>query len=67
MSKNLKSKSLDNNYSDFEIENGCHVVRFISFESVVQTVQEDLKKRGLVGDDVIGYRVTEQGVEIIYK
>lgn len=67
MSKTLKSKSLDPNRSDFEIENGCHIVRFISFEYAIQLVQEDLKARGLVADNLIGYRVTEQGIEMVYK
>lgn len=67
MSKILKSKSLDPNHSDFEVENGVHVVRFISFESAIQSVQEDLKARGLVSDKLIGYRITEQGIEMVYK
>lgn len=67
MSKTLKSKSIDPNHSDFEIENGCHIVRFISFESAIQSIQDDLKARGLVSDNIIGYRVTEQGIEMVYK
>lgn len=47
--------------SDFEIENGCHSVSFLSFERAIRETDEftGIKK------PAIGYRVTEQGIEII--
>lgn len=59
-----KSKSLVSHKTDFEIENGCHYVRFISFEAVIQLFREKYNLMELK-EKPIGYRVTEQGIEII--
>ena len=60
----LKSKSLVSHKTDFEIENGCHTVRFMSFEAAIQMFREQYGLMELK-DKPIGYRVTEQGIEII--
>jgi hypothetical protein len=61
----FKSKSLSPDVTDREIETGCHTIRFISFESCIQLFRQE---RGLMGlkDKPKGYRVTEQGIEIIF-
>ena len=63
--KIFKSKSLSH-LTNEQIEKGIHNVRFISFESAIQLMREhynlmDLKNKPL------GYRVTEQGIEIIFN
>jgi hypothetical protein len=61
-----KAKSLVPNKTEFDIKNGCHVTRFISFEAAIQMF---LEKYNLMQekDKPIGYRVTEQGIEIIHE
>lgn len=58
-----KSKSIVPTVSNHEIATGCHGVQFISFESIVRLFRDAYSR----DDDsvVIGYRVTDQGVEII--
>ena len=63
--KNFKIKSLSY-LTDNQIENECFTSRFISFESAIQLMREtynlmDLKNKPL------GYRVTEQGIEILFN
>lgn len=60
----FKVKSLDPNYSEREIEVGCHSTRFISFEGAIQLFRQQYNLMGLK-DKPIGYRITEQGIEII--
>lgn len=60
--KSFKSKSLSKNVTDFEIENGTHSIRFISFESAIELLKE---KYPTLNIKPIGYRVIEQGIEII--
>ena len=57
----FKSKSIVPEKTDWEIANGTHALRFISFEAIVKLFKEkyDIK------DKPLGYRVTEQGVEIV--
>jgi hypothetical protein len=62
--KTFKSKSLVSHKTDYEIETGCHSVRFISFEAMVQLFREKYNLMELK-EKPIGYRVTEQGIEII--
>ena len=59
-----KSKSLTPELTDEQIATGCHSVRFISFESAIQLFRQH---RGLMslGDAPKGYRVTNQGIEIV--
>lgn len=58
-----KAKSLVQEKTDFEIKNGSHVNRFISFEAIVRNFNEQYN----ITDKTIGYRVTEQGVELVYE
>ena len=62
--KTFKSKSLVEHKTNFEIENECHSIRFISFEAAIQLFREQYGLMGLEHKP-IGYRVTEQGIEII--
>jgi hypothetical protein len=57
----FKSKSLTPNKTDWDIQNGCHSINFISFE---RAIKETDQFSG-IKTPVIGYRVTEQGIEII--
>lgn len=59
-----KIKSLVSNKTDFEIKNGCHTTRFISFEAAIQLFRQQYNLMDLKNQP-IGYRVTEQGIEII--
>jgi len=61
-----KSKSLTSEYTDREIENGCHTIRFISFEAAIQQFRQQYNLMELK-DKPIGYRVTEQGIEIVFN
>jgi len=64
--KTFKSKSLVQELTDKQIENGCHSVRFMSFEGAIQLMREHLNLKELK-DKPIGYRVTEQGIEVCYE
>ena len=56
-------KSLSKNLSDSDIENGYYPSkRFISFDSIIKLVLGDYYDK-----EVIGYKVIEQGIEILYK
>ena len=61
--KAFKSKSLTKELSDFEIETGCHSTSFLSFERAINESLE-LNK---INEKPIGYKVTEQGIEIIWN
>lgn len=58
----LKVKSLSPYFSDQEIKDGCHSISFCSFERVIKTV---LKEENIT-DGPIGYRITEQGIELVW-
>ena len=56
-------KSLSKNLSDNDIENGYYPSKgFISFGSIIKLVLGDYYDK-----KVIGYKVIEQGIEILYK
>lgn len=57
-----KSKSLDKSkYTDAQIESKCGSVRFISFETAIR----DTLAYNQIDNKAVGYRVTEQGIEIL--
>lgn len=59
----FKAKSLKKDaFTDKDIENKCGEVTFISFESLIR----DFHKHYGLTKEPIGYRVTEQGIEMIY-
>lgn len=59
-----KTKSLDKSkYTDAQIEDKCGSIGFISFE---RAIQETLAYNQLERK-VIGYRVTDQGIEMMYE
>lgn len=62
--KCFKSKSLVSHIRNREIEDGCYPTRFISFEAAIQLFRQTYGFMELK-DKPIGYRVTEQGIEII--
>lgn len=49
--------------SEQEVKNNGFAIRFISFEAAIHSFQERL----MIEDKPVGYRVTEQGIEILYK
>jgi hypothetical protein len=59
-----KAKSLTPNKTDEQIKNECGSTRFISFESAIQMFRQQYNLMGLK-DAPLGYRVTEQGIEIL--
>ena len=60
-----KSKSFTPELTNTQIETGCHTTRFISFEGAIQLFIQKYNLMELK-DKPKGYRVTEQGIEIIY-
>jgi len=59
----FKSKSLVPDVTDFEIKNGCHSVSFLSFERAIKESLATWNEK----EKPIGYRVTEQGIEIVWS
>jgi len=62
--KVYKAKSLVPHKTDEQIERECGSTRFISFESAIQMFRQQYNLMELK-DAPIGYRVTEQGIEIL--
>jgi len=62
--KAFKSKSFVAHKTDQQIAEGCYTTRFISFEAAIQLFREKYNLMELK-EKPIGYRVTEQGIEII--
>lgn len=65
MKNRLKSKSLVSNKTDSDIENGCFTTNFISFESCIELFKEKYKNSIDSTETIVGYRVTNQGIEIL--
>lgn len=61
-----KAKSMTPEKTDEQIKNECGSTRFISFESAIQMFREQSKLMALEHAPM-GYRVTEQGIEILSK
>lgn len=61
-----KAKSLTPEKTDTQIKNECGSTRFISFEAAIQMFRQQYNLMGLENAP-IGYRVTEQGIEILQK
>lgn len=59
-----KAKSLVSYKTDEQIARECASVRFISFEAAIQLFREQYGLMGLEHKP-LGYRVTEQGIEIL--
>lgn len=49
--------------SEQEVKDNCFATRFISFETAIH----DFQKEYNIEDKPVGYRVTKQGIEILYK
>jgi hypothetical protein len=61
----FKSKSLVSHISDEKVGQNGGAMRFISFESAIQLFRERYNLMELK-DKPLGYRVTEQGIEILF-
>ena len=59
-----KAKSMTPEMTDEQIKDKCAVIRFISFESAIQLFRKECNLMGLEHAPM-GYRVTEQGIEIL--
>lgn len=59
----FKSKSLSNEFTDDNISRSTSATRFISFEAAIR----DFTEKYNINEKPIGYNVTEQGIEILYK
>lgn len=57
----FKTKSFSSDYKDEDLYNKMATIRFISFESAIRLLYE----KHNFEDKLIGYRVTEQGIEIM--
>ena len=64
--KSFKTRSLNPAYSDKDIERGCRVVGFASFERAVRLIESE-DRRFNSNELLIGYSVTEDGIELIYE
>lgn len=62
----FKAKSLTSELTDGEIRNGYFSTRFISFESCIRLMKQEHSQMG-IEDKPDGYRVTNQGIEVIYE
>ncbi len=62
----FKAKSMTPEKTDEQIKNECGSTRFISFESAIQMFRQQYNLMALEHAP-IGYRVTEQGIEILSK
>lgn len=62
----LKTKSLDPNITDEELENtGVKVKSFISFRRAIEDTLSIDGRHNIT--EVKGYEVTDEGIEVIYK
>jgi hypothetical protein len=61
-----KAKSMTPEKTDEQIKRECGVIRFISFEGAIQLFRKECNLMGLEHAPM-GYRVTEQGIEILTK
>ena len=62
----LKAKSMTSEKTDEQIRTEFGTTKFISFESAIQIYRDYYNLMGLEHKP-IGYRVTEQGIEILTK
>jgi hypothetical protein len=62
----FKAKSMTPEKTDEQIRTECGTTQFISFESAIQIYREHYNLMALEHKP-IGYRVTEQGIEIVIK
>ena len=60
--KVLKAKSVTPELTDEKVKDGCFTTRFMTFESAIAM----FKKAYGITDKEVGYKVTEQGIEICY-
>ncbi len=66
--KAFKVKSLDKNITDEQLElKGVRTTSFLSFERAIESNFTMRNHKTETMEDVEGYRVTEQGIEIIWK
>ena len=61
-----KAKSMTPEKTDEQIKRECGSTRFISFEATIQLFRQEYGLMQLK-DAPIGYRVTEQGIEILHR
>lgn len=62
----IKAKALVPHMTDDQIKNGCHAVKFMSFESAIQMFRQQYGLMEL-REAPMGYRVTDQGIEMIQQ
>lgn len=61
--ESFKTKSLSPEFTDANILRQTGVRRFISFESAIR----DFTEKYRINEKPVGYNVTEEGIEILYK
>ena len=64
MKNTFKTKSVVPEYKDEEIRSTLGSTRFISFEAAIQMFYDRFPR---IEERHVGYIVTEQGIEIVYK
>jgi len=62
--KVYKAKSMTPEKTDEQIERECGATRFMSFEGAIHMFRQQYNLMG-IEHAPIGYRVTEQGIEIL--
>jgi hypothetical protein len=60
--KTLLVKSLDPEITTEEVQNPG-IIRFTSFRTIVQNLMADVD----TDDELIGFRVTDQGIELVFQ
>jgi hypothetical protein len=63
--RNFKSKSLTPLYTDKDIDKSNDRTRFFPFSTILECIQEVHPVNN--GYEIIGYRVTNDGIELIIK
>lgn len=61
--ESFKTKSFSAEFTDENILRQTGVRRFISFEAAIRNFSE----RYNIDEKPVGYNITEQGIEILYK
>ena len=56
-------KSLNNKFSDKDIENKYGFTSFTSFDTIIKL----LHKRNSIIGEVIAFKITEKGIELLYE
>ncbi len=61
--ESFKTKSLSTEFTDANVLRQSAARRFISFEAAIRAFTDEYH----INEKPVGYNITEQGIEILYK